>query len=77
MVLALLLVLFGVNYMWTLLITPLFGAFSPMVALMADAVLRTFVMLALALFAVCRLQISDSVDAALAKCPIVKKLVRQ
>ncbi len=76
-VLALLLVLFGVNYLWTLLITPLFGAFSPMVALMADAVLRTFVMLALALFAVCRLQISDSVDAALAKCPIVKKLVRR
>lgn len=76
-VLVLLLALFGINYLWTWLVTPLLGFLSPVVSLMVDAVLRTLVMLSLSLFAVCRLPISDSVDAALSRCPIIKKIVRR
>ena len=72
-VLALMLVLFGANYLWSWLVTPLFGAFNPMVSLMADALLRSAVMLALALLALCRIHISDGIDTLLLKVHLLKK----
>ena len=67
------LVLFGANYLWSWLVTPLFGSLKPMMALMTDALLRSAVMLALALLALCRIHISDGIDTLLLKVHLLKK----
>ncbi len=61
-ILAMMLVLFGLDLLWTLLLTPLFAPHPHIVALLCDAVAKTAVMLVISIVVVSRLHISQDVD---------------
>ena len=65
-VIILILILFGLNYCWTLVVSPLFAGKS-LLPMLIEAVLRTAVMSILLLVAISRIHVSDSVDAILQK----------
>jgi len=71
-VIALMTLLFGLNYLWSWLIEPLILGLpvSELVALLADALLRSLLMLAVTLFFLCRVHISDGIDELLSKLRI-------
>ena len=76
-VLGMIAVLFGLNYLWTLVITPLFASLKPMAAMMADALLQTSVLVAFTIVMLYKLHISKDIDLAIAKCFKLKNKVEQ
>ena len=66
-VLAMMLVLFGLDYVWRLLVTPLLSPLPRMAALLGGAVLETVIMLFVSLLVLKRLHVSDDVDRILDK----------
>lgn len=73
MVLALVVALFGLHYLWSATVSPLFGDTPSRVAMLCDALLRTCSMAAISLFAVRRLHVSKDVDEMLGKLKIKKQ----
>ena len=76
-VLGVIVVLFGLNYLWTWVVTPLFASMKPMVAMMADAVLQTAVLVAFTIVMLYKLHISKDIDLTIAKCFKLKDKVEQ
>ena len=72
-VLVLMLALFGLDWLWSRLLTPLFAPLPPMAALLADAVLKSAAMLAVSLLALRRMHVSDDVDALLGRLTLRRK----
>lgn len=66
-VLAMMLALFGLDWLWTQLLTPLFAHLPQLAALLCDAVCETATMLIVSLLVVRRLHVSADVDAFLDK----------
>lgn len=72
-VLVLMLALFGLDWLWSRLLTPLFAPLPAMAALLADAVLKSAAMLAVSLLALRRMHVSDDVDALLGRLTLRRK----
>lgn len=62
-VLVMMLALFGLDWVWTQLLTPLFASLPSVASLLADAVARTVFMLTVSAVVIRRLHVSSDVDA--------------
>ena len=59
--------LFGLDMLWRQLVSPLFGESGSLIAVMAEAILKTAVMLLISIAAVRRIHVSNDVDGLLDK----------
>ncbi len=66
-VLLMMLVLFGLNELWTWALTPIIRPTDSMISLLLDAVLRSVTFLAVAVWGVSRLHISKDIDLIISK----------
>ncbi len=67
MVFVLMLAFFGLDYLWTLLVSPLFGDRNSLMLVLIEALTKTAAMLAVSIAAVKRLHLSNDVDALIDK----------